>query len=121
MNSRRLILLLLIVSVSVSMTSCLFIGICGNDELSRTTSPDGKMDAVSFRRNCGATTSFSLHISIIPSGRRIKNEKKGNIYISDYCDTQFYWISDSELVIEKMKIGEVYKSENRFRKISIDY
>ena len=96
-------------------------GLCGNEELSRYISPDGKVDAVAFMRNCGATTSYSLHISIVPSGKRIRKRKTGNVYISDYCLTDYHWTSDSELIIERKERGEVFKSETSFRGYSVSY
>jgi hypothetical protein len=38
---------------------------CANEVLSQTVSPDAKMKAVVFQRDCGATTGFSTQVSII--------------------------------------------------------
>jgi len=41
-----------------------------NDEVARVVSPDGRLDAVLFETNGGATTSFGYHIDISLHGRR---------------------------------------------------
>lgn len=38
---------------------------CGNDEVREFLSPNGRVKAVVFRRNCGATTSHSTHVSVL--------------------------------------------------------
>ena len=41
---------------------------CGNDVLQQAASPDGEQVATFFRRSCGATTSYSYHVSLLPYG-----------------------------------------------------
>ena len=45
-------------------------------------SPDGKIEAVIFERDCGATTDFTTQISIVPKGASLRNEA-GNAFIAD--------------------------------------
>ena len=49
--------------------------------LSRIPSPNGKMVAVVFGKDCGATTSISYHVSILASGESLP--EKGNILVAD--------------------------------------
>jgi TonB family protein len=55
---------------------------CGNKLLSRSTSPDGKRDAMVFNRSCGAKTPVYTEISIVPAGAPLENAA-GNLLGSD--------------------------------------
>jgi hypothetical protein len=69
----------------VALLVFLFCGcadLCRNDEVGRVASPDQKVEAVIFQRDCGATTDFSTQISIIPKGGRLPREA-GNVFIAD--------------------------------------
>ncbi len=43
---------------------------CTYEEIDRVTSPDSKVDAVHIRGNCGATTSFTDHVFLVPKGEK---------------------------------------------------
>jgi hypothetical protein len=55
---------------------------CGNDEVDRVPSPDGKFEAAIFQRDCGATTDFSTQISILSKGGALP-KKAGNAWVAD--------------------------------------
>ena len=55
--------------------------LCGNQIVSRVNSPDGKLSAVLFQRDCGATTGFSTQISIVPVGQALSGA--GNVFQAD--------------------------------------
>jgi hypothetical protein len=55
---------------------------CGNDRVARIPSPDGKLDAIVFQRDCGATTGFSTQISVLKADRSLGNNP-GNLFIAD--------------------------------------
>ncbi|SNB56978.1 hypothetical protein SAMN04487880_1881 [Marinobacter sp. es.042] len=54
--------------------------LCENEELSATASPNGEYEAISFRRNCGATTPYSVQVSVVPAGMELPNEP-GNVLV----------------------------------------
>jgi hypothetical protein len=56
--------------------------LCGNQEISRLPSPDGKLEAVIFGRDCGATTDFTTQISIVAKGASVQRGS-GNTFIGD--------------------------------------
>jgi len=45
-------------------------------------SPDGNLQAVIFRRDCGATTDYSTQVSIISVNAKLPN-KSGNVFVVD--------------------------------------
>ena len=55
---------------------------CGNDLVREVRSPSGKMKAVVFERDCGATTGFSTQVSLLLSNKSLPNES-GNLFIAD--------------------------------------
>ena len=59
-----------------------FDDLCGNTVLKSLGSPDRKLKAVVFQRDCGATTGFSIQISVLNAGDPLPNEE-GNVFIAD--------------------------------------
>ena len=55
---------------------------CGNGLVRSVPSPDGAKKIVVFERDCGATTGFSTHASVLPVGETLPNDS-GNTFISD--------------------------------------
>jgi hypothetical protein len=100
---------------------------CGNDIYKEYVSPNGKLKAVIFQRDCGATTGFSTQISVIAAEDDLKNEA-GNIYIIDgqphLYAPKLSWRNNNELIIYKPINGSEYKAENNWgylNKVSIIY
>src|SRR5450432_1583374 len=51
----------------------LFVAMAGcssSDEVQRSTSPDGQVDAIVTESDCGAPYSFVYEISLVPTGKR---------------------------------------------------
>jgi hypothetical protein len=86
-------------------------GHCGNEVLKETASPDGKMKAVIFQRDCGATTGFSTQVSILFEDEKLPDEG-GNAFTADTNHgeapsgqgggpvVEVSWLSDNELLIK---------------------
>jgi hypothetical protein len=55
----------------------------GKEEIARTTSPDGKVDAVMIRDNCGAPCSFGYSVFIVPRGQGAATDLKQNVFTAD--------------------------------------
>jgi hypothetical protein len=62
--------------------SSLLAGLCGSTEITRLTAPDGRHDAVLFEHNCGATTDFATHVSILPAGAPL-GDTAGNVFAAE--------------------------------------
>lgn len=54
-------------------------GVCGEDKLAETSSPDNKYVATVFRRGCGATTGFLFHVNIRDSNGSFSADHRGAI------------------------------------------
>ena len=65
MYSKHNFFLLLTLALIAGTVACINIAAgCGNDLVKEVPSPNGKMKAVVFQRDCGATTGFSTQISL---------------------------------------------------------
>ena len=56
---------------------------CANEVITRIASPDTRYDAVTFQRDCGATTGFSTHVSVLRSGDSPPADSGGNVLVAD--------------------------------------
>ncbi|WP_316674919.1 hypothetical protein [uncultured Tolumonas sp.] len=96
-------------------------GMCENSVLSEELSPDKSLKAVSFIRGCGATTSDSLNVSVIPANEKIDI---GNAYvaenISDEQTITINWLSSDHLTIHTIKPIRIFKSEKRIDSVNIE-
>jgi len=87
-KSRIPLLILGVVLLALPMSALLALlwfsalpdNLCANDNLRESVSPNGALKAVLFRRDCGATTSSSTHVSILTATRKLPNEG-GNVFV----------------------------------------
>jgi hypothetical protein len=63
----------------IAMSGCY--DACGNTLIGRVDAPDGQHSAVLFQRDCGATTSFSTHVSVLDQGAKLTGS--GNAFSAD--------------------------------------
>lgn len=75
-------------------------------------SPDHRVEAVVFERNCGATTGFSTQVSIIRQGTSLGNDG-GNVLVMDghprETNLELSWAHDT-LVIAGSGDNRVYRA-----------
>lgn len=100
-------------------------GVCGSTEITRLTSPDGRQDAVLFEHDCGATTDFATHVSVLPAGTELGSDG-GNAFAAGVSDSgsradwggppvELEWQPDGALVINYDGSTEVF-----FRATSVE-
>ncbi len=70
----------------LSLTLILYIlgcdGMCANEVLQEIPSPDNKLKAVVFQRDCGATTGFSTQMTILKTDEKLQNTS-GDVFSAD--------------------------------------
>ncbi len=76
-KSFTLLALLLVIGITSSCFS--IVGDASFDEVTRKTSPDGRVDAILVETNGGATTSFGYLVFVVPNG--VKLTKRDDKYI----------------------------------------
>lgn len=95
--------------------------LCANDNLAETVSPNGQLKAVTFRRDCGATTTYSTHVSILPVSRKLPNEA-GNVFAQSREPMIIVrWLDDHHLSISGGGAGTAHLHLTDFRGVRITY
>jgi len=110
-----------------ALASCLSLsGCCENEAPAEHFSPDGQWKYVSFDRNCGATSSSNLQISILPASEALPKEA-ANAFIADdnHRVTRFVaqpeWVSARELKITYSAKARIFKKESKVGPIDLKY
>ena len=94
---------------------------CANAQISEAVSPNGKLEAVAFRRDCGATTKETVQISILPAKKALPNAA-GNVFVaSGEPLIVVRWISDTHLSISGGGASGAFKADKSFQGIQITY
>lgn len=109
----------------------LFEDMCGNKIISEIPSPDLKLKAVIFTRNCGATTGFSTQVSLIPITENLSNtggnilttssNGKAPIWKHGGIPVEVNWESKERLKISYHRGAETFTKEVNFQGITIIY
>src|SRR6266576_6907498 len=72
------VLALILLAACLAILGCIFQG-CGEELKAEAASPDGKVVATVWERNCGATTSFIAHVNLRPSNEAFREDSDGVI------------------------------------------
>ena len=73
---------------------------CDNKVINSALSPDQSKYAVSFHRDCGATTGFNTQISIFNSKNDLPNKSGNTLIIDGQASFELLWQSSSKLVVK---------------------
>jgi hypothetical protein len=113
---------------AASLQGCFFFS-CGDEVTQRAVSPDGQRVAVSFVRNCGATTDFSTHVTLANAGE--KADESDAIFVAQAGSAprtpqggpraQLHWLGPKRLLIAYDSGAEVAFQVIRARDVTIDY
>jgi hypothetical protein len=105
---------------------------CGVSVVRRVASPDGRLEAVLFERNCGATTDFATNLSVVSAGSKIKNDV-GNLLTADSDDghalldsghvihVSIEWIRSDSLVVRYDRRARVFRQTGSAHGVSVSY
>jgi hypothetical protein len=92
---------------------------CAEDDITRVPSPDHRWEAVSYRANCGATTSYVRLVAIMRPGRW--PGRSGDIYASDDADVLLRWTAPDALTVRHPQAVRVYRTKPVMHGISINH
>lgn len=110
---------LCILFAATLLAGCGFI--CENEISQSVTSPSGRMKAVTFHRNCGATVGFNTQVSILRSNQQLPNQG-GNIFIIDRSvPLETRWDSNGALTISGAMDSRIFKQEASVADVRITY
>ena len=107
----------------IAIGGCSLSAGCGSTVLSESKSPNGLLKAVIFNYDCGATTGFSSHISILPNAITSPRDA-GNIFVADGSGAsavQIKWLSSNRLLISYDKRARTFNRKKQFESVAISY
>lgn len=98
--------------------------LCDSQIFQEIYSPNGKYKVLVFQRDCGATTGFRTHISVLKSNVTLRNQT-GNVFQAngypEWFSIRITWEDDQHVVIEHngKPIPDISKS--KFGNIEVRY
>ena len=95
--------------------------LCSNDPIHVDISPDKKNVAIAYIRNCGATTGFSTHVSILTAPGKLSDEGGNAFIIKGKHPLTLKWKRNKELTIEGSLGQQELKRLSSYRGIEIEY
>jgi hypothetical protein len=112
---------------------------CGNEVISEVPSPDRRLKAIVFERDCGATTDFSTQVSVMPSGQQfltratwLRSTASGNVFVADTNhgeappgprggpDVQVRWLGPTRLSISHDRRARVSLQLGSLNEVTIE-
>lgn len=113
---------------------------CGNEVISEEYSPNPEFRAVVFQRDCGATTGFSTHVSVLATNQRFVTEpswlqstRPGNVFVADTDHgnapsgpgggpvVRLEWIGPRQLRITHDKRARVSVRQSKIGIVDVEY
>jgi hypothetical protein len=112
--------IIIIVIAAASIMGCG--DLCENKAVKEISLPNSGFKVVGFLRNCGATTDYGAHVSIIKNNQTLANEA-GNIFIGDHLYDIDISLRNGDTIIVSYQHGRevIYKAEQQFRNFKIEY
>lgn len=105
--------------------------LCATEVLAEYPSPNGKLKAVAYNYDCGATTGFATHVSILAAGESLKEAKAFFVADSNHGRTpswkdmgpevRFRWISDSRAELQYPELARVPVAKICGGGVQVDY
>jgi hypothetical protein len=108
------------VSAIIYWVAGLMAGMCGSELNQTAESPDGKYVAYVYTRDCGATTQYSHHLTVLKKGVDLDPADKGNVLIT-YGEISMAWKDATHLSVSKSGATHTFKEEKRYKGVTIQY
>ena len=114
-------MVLLLTAIVVLLSGCS--GLCSNTVQQRIASLDGKLEAVAFIRDCGATTTASAQISIVDQDERVSGT--GNALTTELVGAGdglgVRWLGPDHVEISLPPDAEVFRRNEAVSGVRISY
>ena len=91
---------------------------CNQTEANRLKSPDGKVEAVQVKSDCGATTSESISVFVVGSGK--ETEESDLVLSADHTESFSLLWRESKFLEIKYKQARIFQFTNFWQSKDID-
>lgn len=107
-------------------------GLCGNEVVQRVPSPDGRLAAIVFTRDCGATTSYNTQVAIRRGGGE-RLPRRDVVFVADDDhgaapsaprrgpDVRLRWVDVRRLEIAHHPRVRIFRQKDRHRGVEVAY
>ncbi len=133
-----LALFILFITSLAALMDHLFGDMCADTVISQTASPDGKLKAVIFQINCGATTDFNSHVALMSTSSTLATESESlfgsrSLFAADTNhgkaptgigggpEVRIRWKADRRLEIQYHELARIIRANSSAKGIDIDY
>jgi hypothetical protein len=107
--------------IALAVCSFLFVfPLCANRVLEERTSPDGNFVAMTFERDCGATTDYATFLSIRKATEGVKFEGEV-LTIDGKVPVSLVWTGDRTLKATIPQAANVVHEEQERLGVSVEY
>ena len=126
------VLILAIGTVAYLGLSAFERGMCGARIVRRLPSPDGRLEAVIYERDCGASTDFGTNLSVVRTGAQV-GSKAGNLFVADsdhgrapldsgnVIQLSVHWIGSDSLVVRYDRRARVFQQQPGTNGVQVQY
>lgn len=114
---------LMLILLASSVFFCSEPDLCKNEIIAEYPSPDAAHRVVVFSRDCGATTGYSTHASILEKGQPLIN-KGGNAFITDVAGKSSIsasWRNNASVVLLYHRNDRVFRMESEVHGVRVIY
>lgn len=117
-NSLKVNAAVLIFLFCIILASCRQSNLCQTIEVERKSSSDNRVDVVLVKSNCGATTSESITLYLVPSGNEI-NDQYSTIVMDRIDNLTVEWRDNKELEVH-FSHGRIFSFTNFWQSSELD-
>jgi hypothetical protein len=115
---KKLLPCLVLLALSIGLSGC---DPCGNEVSQAVVSPSGKLKAVVFNRDCGATTGFTTQVSIISSTESLPGERGNTLILDGTVPLKIEWRSGSMLHLSGLGAARIFLQSHSAAGVSVSY
>jgi hypothetical protein len=94
---------------------------CENAPIIDIPSPDKRLAAWVFVRDCGATTAKAVHVSVRPASAGLPRDPGNTLIIEQEATVVAEWVSPTQLLISYEPLGEIFKKESHVGEVAVSY
>lgn len=105
-------------ALPVLLSGC---GLCDNEISQTVLSPSGRLKAVVFNRNCGATTGFNTQVSLIPASKTLPDDGGNTLILGGAVPLKVEWQSDASLRLTGIGSARVVKQVHAVAGVAVGY